>query len=83
MTALADAFGIYHFESLTLGIQPLLDRLDPNDVAQMEKLCTVIMEIKKHPDFIAMTKGGGKNSIGLLNRRIEFVTNKMLESFPA
>jgi len=76
-TDLADAFGIYHFEALTLGIQPFLDQLSPDDAAQMARLADAIMSLKREPDFIGMTKGGGKNTLGLLKRRIAFATEKL------
>lgn len=77
MTDLADAFGIYHFESLTLGVQPFLAQLNPENPEQMTKLGEAILAIKKEPDFIGMTKGGGKNSLGLLKKRIAYVTEKL------
>ena len=76
-TELADAFGIYHFEALTLGIQPILDQLSPDDAAQMERLADAIMSLKREPDFIGMTKGGGKNTVCLLKRRVAFATEKL------
>ena len=76
-TDLVDAFGIYHFESLALGIQPILNRLIPDDDQLMSRLGMAIMALKKDPEFVTMTKGGGKNSIGLLKRRIEFATQKL------
>lgn len=76
-TDLVDAFGIYHFESLTLGIQPILDKLDPQNVAQMERLGLAIMALKKDAEFVTMTKGGGKNSSGLLKKRIAFASAKL------
>ncbi|MDR7151516.1 hypothetical protein J2W49_003492 [Hydrogenophaga palleronii] len=80
MTDLADAFGIYHFESLTLGIQPLLTDLDPDNLEQMSKLGEALLAIKKEPEFIGMTKGGGKNSVGLLKKRIAYVTAKLTQA---
>ena len=74
---LSDSFGIYHFESLSLGIQPFLDQLDPLNTAQMQKLKDAIISLKKEPEFVTMTKGGGKNSIGLLKKRIAFATTKL------
>ena len=76
-TDLADAFGIYHFEALTLGIQPILDQLSPDDEIQMARLGEAIMSLKKEPEFIGMTKGGGKNSLGLLKRRVAFAAEKL------
>lgn len=79
-TDLVEAFGIYHYESLSLGIQPLLANLNPDDPAQMQKLGSALLSLKKDPTFIAMTKGGGKNSLGLLKQRIQFATNSLTAS---
>jgi hypothetical protein len=76
-TELVDAFGIYHFESLTLGIQSILNSLDPENLDQMNRLGAAIMALKKDSDFINMTKGGGKNSSGLLKKRITFASEKL------
>lgn len=71
------AFSAYHYEALTLGIQPLLTALNPDDDAQMTRLRTTLIEIKKDPDFIALTQGGGKNSRNALKGRIEFVESRL------
>jgi hypothetical protein len=76
-TDLSESFGIYHFESLTLGIQSILDKLDLLDSKQMGRISTAIMGLKRDPEFIGMTKGGGKNSIGLLKNRIQFARTKL------
>lgn len=76
-TDFVDAFGIYHYESLTLGIQPILQDLDPENTVQMTRLGDAIMLLKREPEFILMTKGGGKNSSGLLKKRITFTANKL------
>jgi hypothetical protein len=79
-TDLSDSFGVYHFEALTLGIQPLLSQLDPTNAPQMQKLAEAIMALKKDPEFIQMTKGGGKNSPGLLKKRVEFAKTKLMQT---
>jgi hypothetical protein len=70
-------FGVYHFEAMTIGIQPFLGKLDistePNRLAVLNELTA----IKLDPGFIEMTTGGGKNSKGPLKDRIQFVENKL------
>jgi hypothetical protein len=68
------AFGIYQFESITLGIQPFLETLDCNDKNKMKLLGTLLEELKKEKRFIELTTGGGKNSSGALASRVDFVT---------
>lgn len=72
-TALTSGFSVLHYEAITLGMQPRIDELDPSNAVQMRELKTALTEVKLHPDFIKLTKGGGKNSPGQLNARITFV----------
>ncbi|MCU1222034.1 MAG: hypothetical protein JWQ42_127 [Edaphobacter sp.] len=76
-TRLARSFSVYHFESITLGMQAALDRIDPNDGAGVSKLGTTLMAIKLDPDFIKLTTGGGKNSSGQLAERVRFVEERI------
>lgn len=64
-------FNIYHFESLTMGIQRKIDDLDLNDVAVIEDYKQRIINLKKDQTFKTETTGGGKNSPGPLRKRIE------------
>lgn len=79
---LTAGFGAYHFEAITIGIQPVIDRLDLNDDTTIERLKGSLMAIKLDPEFIGMTTGGGKNSPGPLNDRIGFVERRMVDAFP-
>lgn len=67
-------FNIYHFESITIGIQPVID----NDNAVIAKIRDGILSLKKDEVFKAQTTGGGKNSPGPLKSRID-VAPKYLE----
>ena len=71
------AFGIYHYEAFTIGMQPFLYKLDVDTTEGIEKVRELIMEIKLDPVFIGHTTGGGKNSPGPLNDRISFVEGKL------
>ncbi|HAW27766.1 MAG TPA: DUF262 domain-containing protein [Planctomycetaceae bacterium] len=67
-------FSVYHFESFTLGIQPHLSALDPENTTQMEKLKEICWDIKNDQAFRDITTGGGKNSRGPLRERIDYVS---------
>ncbi|MFO1062513.1 MAG: DUF262 domain-containing protein [Pirellulales bacterium] len=70
-------FSVLHFEAFTLGMQPHLNRLDPGDTQQMEKLTAAINAIKNDDDFIKLTTGGGKNTKGSLDKRVQFVSGRV------
>ncbi|MBK8217877.1 MAG: DUF262 domain-containing protein [Myxococcales bacterium] len=70
-------FSSLHFEALTLGIQPHLERLSAADDAQKEKFKGVLEDLKRDPAFQALTKGGGKNYAAALKRRIDFVEQRV------
>lgn len=70
-------FAVYHFEAFTIGLQPSLEQLDPENDELMESLKETLESIKYDEDFIVITTGGGKNSRGPLHQRIEFVRNKV------
>lgn len=76
-TELTRAFGIYHFESLTLGLQKHLDKIDVNDHKFLKRLSDKIKEIKLDSKFVKITTGGGKNSPGQLKERVKFVEDKI------
>lgn len=80
-TAISAGFSMYHFESITMGLQPVLSKLSPSDLPQMEKLKDVLTGIKLAPEFIALTTGGGKNSPGPLAARISYVEKGLQHAF--
>jgi hypothetical protein len=75
------SFGIYHFESITMGLQSIIKEIDLNNPDQMKKLEVELTKIKLDPTFIGMTTGGGKNSPGLLSQRINHVSNRLINAF--
>ena len=79
---LTAGFGAYHYEAITIGIQPVLERLDLDDDGVIERLREALTAIKLDPVFIEMTTGGGKNSPGPLNDRIGFVERRLVDAFP-
>lgn len=83
-TQLVRAFGVYHFEAFTLGLQPFLDKIDVTDAVLIKALGVTLKAIKLDDAFIKLTTGGGKNSPGPLADRINFVANRLaLDLFPA
>lgn len=66
-------FGVYHFEAFSLGLQPYLEKIDPENEDQMKKLAECFWEIKRDTKFRDITTGGGKNFLNPLNDRINFV----------
>lgn len=76
-TRLTGGFSVYHYEAITVGLQSLLNRINPDDAAQVTRLKDGLQSIKLDPDFIRITTGGGKNSPGPLRERIAFVTDRL------
>ncbi|WP_109420229.1 DUF262 domain-containing protein [Proteus terrae] len=74
-------FGIYHFESLCMGIQCVLDRIDINNEEHIKKFSQAVISLKGNADFKTETTGGGKNSTGLLNKRIKIAEGFFSEAF--
>jgi len=78
---LSAGFSIYHYEAITVGIQPVLRNLDPSNAAQMERLKDTLKAIKLSPDFMRITSGGGRNSPGPLRDRIAFAEDRLSHAF--
>lgn len=70
-------FSVLHYEAFTLGLQPHLDRLEPSHASQMQKLKDEIHAIKSDDEFIRLTTGGGKNTRGSLDKRVQFVSGRI------
>jgi len=70
-------FSVLHYEAFTLGLQPHLPHLNPDDATQMRKLEQAIHAIKRDEEFIRLTTGGGKNTKGSLERRVQFVSDRI------
>jgi hypothetical protein len=78
---LTAGFSIYHFEAITLALQPILDKLDPASDSQMSELSTALTEVKLDVDFVEATTGGGKNSPGPLADRVRRVSERLANAF--
>lgn len=72
-------FSALHFEALTMGLQPSLDKLAAADEPLKQKFKDKLLEVKKDPEFQKLTKGGGKNYAAALEARIEFVSKRVAE----
>jgi hypothetical protein len=81
-TDLSSGFSIYHFEAITIGLQAVIDKLDPGNQADTDSLGKALKAIKLDPAFIKITTGGGKNSPGLLNQRVNFVSERLVNAYP-
>jgi len=70
-------FAVYHYEAFTLGLQSALDRITPDNPVHMDQLRQTFEAIKADADFMAITTGGGRNSKGALDNRVQFVENRI------
>lgn len=73
-TELTSGFSVYHFEGVSLGIQRHLTRLDPSNETQMTSLKQALRDVRLGEEFRQVSAGGGKNSSGLMTRRIDIVS---------
>ncbi|MGW1750977.1 DUF262 domain-containing protein [Streptomyces sp. NPDC002092] len=71
-------FAVYHFEGFALGIQGILNDLNPDDSEQMERLGEAISRIKKNPEVRNHT-GGGKNTGPAFRQRVKFFSEQLRE----
>jgi len=72
-------FSALHFEAFTLGIQPHLADVDPEDADRFGRFKSALLETKTDTEFRRLTTGGGKNYAAALKQRIEFVEKKVEE----
>ena len=75
------SFLSYHYEAFTLGLQPYLEVLSPDDETQMATVARVLVSIKNDEKFRAMTTGGGKNYPRNLSERIALVQTALRDAF--
>jgi hypothetical protein len=75
-------FSVYHFEGICTGLLSKIDDIDPDNPEHITALTTRLEELKSDADFIAVTTGGGKNSPGPLNKRVQLVIDKLAD-FPS
>jgi hypothetical protein len=78
---LTRGFSIYHYEAITMGIQPVVARASELSDQNRQQIRDTLLEIKLSPGFTAITRGGGKNSPGPLRDRIQYVQTRV-EALP-
>lgn len=71
-------FNIYQYEAITCGIQSVIAEIS-SGVVSIEVVKNKLLEIKKNPEFVTATVGGGKNSIGVYKIRLSAVRVGMEE----
>jgi hypothetical protein len=77
---LVRGFSVYNYEAFTLGIQSAPDNITPENVSQMDQLRQIFEAIKADAEFMAITTGGGRNSKGALDNRVQFVESRLLQN---
>lgn len=70
-------FSSLHFEALTLGVQPHLEKLAAAGDARKSEFKNALQELKRDAGFQSLTKGGGKNYAAALKKRVEFVEQRV------
>jgi hypothetical protein len=80
-SGLSGGFSTYHYEAITVGLQESLAKIDPDDDNTIARVRSCLERVKLDPEFIRITTGGGKNSPGPLNNRINFVAGKLNVEF--
>jgi hypothetical protein len=80
-SGLSGGFSTYHYEAITVGLQEALPKIDPDDDSAIARVRACLEGVKLDPEFIKITTGGGKNSPGPLNNRINFVAGKLNVEF--
>jgi hypothetical protein len=68
-------FSVYHYEGLVIGIQAILDRVDPDNDEQISRLADVVRVGKADREFLKHG-GGGKNYRNPLRARIEYFATR-------
>lgn len=72
-TDLTKGFSVYHFEGVTLGLQPFLNQLNPSNSQQMAWLRDTLRSVRLSDEFRNVSQGGGRNSQGPLRDRISII----------
>ncbi|MGY3681090.1 DUF262 domain-containing protein [Streptomyces sp. TE33382] len=68
-------FSVYHYEGIVLGLQAVIDRIDPGDDSVISALSQVVRDGKSDKEFLKAT-GGGKNERNSLSARIDYFATR-------
>jgi Protein of unknown function DUF262 len=68
-------FSVYHYEGLVLGLQAVIDRVDPSNAEQISALANIVNTGKGDPAFLTHT-GAGKNQRGSLTERMNYFASR-------
>lgn len=72
-------FSVYHFEGIALGLQKVLNDVDPENEEHIAALAAVVKKGKSDPDFLRAT-GGGKNDRISLQVRVGYFADRFAEA---
>lgn len=72
-------FSVYHYEGLVIGLQAVLDRIDPDDDRQIAALAEVIKAGKGDKEFLDHC-GAGKNYRNPLRNRVNYFKTRFEEA---
>ncbi|MET4659406.1 hypothetical protein ABID80_003122 [Streptomyces sp. PvP037] len=68
-------FSVFHFEGIAIGLQRVIDEVDPDNVDQMNALAEVVRTGKADPTFLRAT-GGGKNDRVPYRARVNYFSDR-------
>jgi hypothetical protein len=74
-------FSVYLFEAFTLGIRPILDRLEPGNKDTIAALAERLRGLKVDPVFRKDTVGGGLNDPNPFRRRVQLASERLGGTF--
>ncbi|MFF1760397.1 DUF262 domain-containing protein [Streptomyces sp. NPDC058266] len=68
-------FSVFHFEGIAIGLQSVIDEVDPDNTDQMNALAEVVRAGKADPVFLRAT-GGGKNDRIPYRARVRYFADR-------
>ncbi|MGW0293319.1 DUF262 domain-containing protein [Streptomyces tuirus] len=68
-------FSVFHFEGIAIGLQRVIDEVDPDNADQMNALAEVVRTGKADPVFLRAT-GGGKNDRVPYRARVGYFSDR-------
>lgn len=71
------AFSMHQFEAITLGLARQIERIDADNDDQVKAIGEAFEGVKRDGEFKKLTTGGGKNSKGPYQAKIDFVASRV------